>query len=77
MFAQWQFARVGLDYHIEVDGFFYPVPFGLIGEQVDVRLTQRTLEAFQESETSASRAASALCSSDCRTSEAPCINHGE
>ena len=49
-FAQWQFARVGLDYHIEVDGFFYSVPFGLIGEQVDVRLTQRTLEAFHKGE---------------------------
>lgn len=49
-FAQWQFARVGLDYHIEVEGFFYSVPFGLIGEQVDVRLTQRTLEAFHKGE---------------------------
>jgi transposase len=50
VFAQWQFARVGLDYHIEVEGFFYSVPFGLIGEQVDVRLTQRTLEAFHKGE---------------------------
>src|ERR687890_1925628 len=48
VFAHWQFARVGLDYHIEVEGFFYSVPFGLIGQQVEVRVTQRTIEAFHK-----------------------------
>jgi transposase len=48
VFAQWKFARVGLDYHIEVEGFFYSVPFGLIGQQVEVRVTQRTIEAFHK-----------------------------
>jgi transposase len=46
VYAQWLFARAGLDYHIEVRGFFYSVPFALIGQQVDVRLTERTVEAF-------------------------------
>jgi transposase len=46
VYAEWQFARVGLDYHIEIRGFFYSVPFGLIGQQLDVRLTERTVEAF-------------------------------
>jgi len=46
VYAEWQFARVGLDYHIEIHGFFYSVPFGLIGQQVDIRLTERTVEAF-------------------------------
>ena len=27
-------------------GFFYSVPFGLIGQQLDVRLTERTIEVF-------------------------------
>src|SRR6185437_3945285 len=34
-FAEWRFARVSLDYHVELDGFFYSVPHQLIREQVD------------------------------------------
>ncbi|WP_438502978.1 Mu transposase domain-containing protein, partial [Acinetobacter baumannii] len=30
VFAEWRIARVGIDYHVEVQGFFYSVPFGLI-----------------------------------------------
>ena len=36
-FAEWRLARVSLDYHVEIDGFFYSVPHGLIREQVDIR----------------------------------------
>ena len=45
-FAEWRFARVGMDYHIEFEGFFYSVPHGLIRQQVDVRATSRTIEIF-------------------------------
>ncbi|MET4449549.1 transposase [Bradyrhizobium sp. GM2.2] len=45
-FAEWLLARVSLDYHVEVNGFFYSVPHGLIREQVDVRATTRTIELF-------------------------------
>ncbi len=45
-FAEWRVARVSLDYHVEIDGFFYSVPHGLIREQVDVRATIRTIELF-------------------------------
>jgi transposase len=45
-FAEWRFARVSLDYHIELDGFFYSVPHRLIREQVDTRLTARMVEIF-------------------------------
>lgn len=45
-FAEWRLARVSLDYHVEVDGFFYSVPHALIREQVDVRATARTIEVF-------------------------------
>src|ERR1700736_6308968 len=40
-FAEWLLARVSLDYHVEIDGFFYSVPHCLIREQVDVRATIR------------------------------------
>lgn len=45
-YAEWQLARVGIDYHVEVAGFFYSVPHGLIREQVDTRTTARTIEVF-------------------------------
>jgi transposase len=45
-FAEWRFARVSLDYHVELDGFFYSVPHKLIREQVDTRLTERMVEIF-------------------------------
>jgi transposase len=45
-FAEWGLARVGIDYHVEVQGFFYSVPHALIREQVDTRATARTIEVF-------------------------------
>jgi transposase len=45
-FAEWRFARVSPDYHIELDGFFYSVPHQLIRQQVDTRATARTIEIF-------------------------------
>ena len=45
-FAEWRFARVSLDYHVELDGFFYSVPHQLIRQQVDTRVTQRMVEIF-------------------------------
>ena len=45
-YAEWHLARVGIDYHVEVQGFFYSVPHALIREQVDKRAMQRTVEVF-------------------------------
>ena len=45
-FAEWRLARVNLDYHVEAAGFLYSVPHALIREQVDLRLTTRTVEVF-------------------------------
>jgi transposase len=45
-FAEWAFARVSLDYHVEIAGFFYSVPHQLIRQQVDSRLTARMVEIF-------------------------------
>jgi transposase len=45
-YAEWHLARVGIDYHVEVQGFFYSVPHALIREQVDTRATARTIEVF-------------------------------
>jgi transposase len=45
-YAEWHLARVGIDYHVEVQDFFYSVPHALIREQVDTRATARTIEVF-------------------------------
>ena len=47
-YAEWRRARVGLDYHIEVDARFYSVPYRLLREPVDVRIAARTVEIFHK-----------------------------
>ena len=49
-YAEWKRAKVHPDYHIEVLYSFYSVPNRLIGRQVDVRLTYRTVEIFYSHE---------------------------
>jgi transposase len=46
VYAEWRLARVGLDYHVEIESFFYSVPHSLIRQQVDVCITARTIEVF-------------------------------
>jgi transposase len=43
-YAEWKKARVNIDYHVEVDRHYYSVPYQLIKEQVDLRLTATTVE---------------------------------
>lgn len=45
-FATWKKATVNIDYHIEVDRHYYSVPYQLVGESCDVRLTATTVEAL-------------------------------
>jgi transposase len=45
--ATWSFAKVNIDYHVAVENHFYSVPYSLIHEQLDVRLTDTTVELFQ------------------------------
>ncbi|MGC9976188.1 MAG: IS21 family transposase [Syntrophales bacterium] len=45
-YAEWKKARVNVDYHIEIEGHYYSVPYQLVKEQVDVRLTSATAEVL-------------------------------
>ncbi len=45
-YAEWKRCPPGLDYHIEVDGHWYSVPFRLIREVLEARITDRTVEIF-------------------------------
>ena len=49
-YAEWKLATVNIDYHIEVDQHYYSVPFRLLREKLDVRLTAHSVEAFQKGE---------------------------
>jgi transposase len=45
-YAAWKKARVNIDYHIELEGHYYSVPYQLVKEQVDVRITSATVEVL-------------------------------
>jgi transposase len=44
--AVWKTATVSFNYHVEVDGRFYSVPFEYIKRRVDVRITRRVVEVL-------------------------------
>ena len=44
--ARWKKATVHLDYHVEVEGHYYSVPYRLVKKQVDIRYTATTVECL-------------------------------
>ncbi|MHB8739512.1 MAG: IS21 family transposase [Candidatus Dormibacteria bacterium] len=46
--AEWRVRKVGLDYHVDVEGHFYSVPYRHARSTVEVRATARTIEVFLE-----------------------------
>jgi transposase len=57
-FADWLVAKVNIDYHVEVDRHYYSVPFQLVGEKLDVKLTATTVECLRKGERVAAHARS-------------------
>jgi len=47
-YAEWKKARVGIDYHIEAEEHYYSVPYTLLKQQLDVRITRSTVECFHK-----------------------------
>ena len=45
-YADWKRCRVNLDYHVEIEKHFYSVPFRLLREEVEARITAKTVEIF-------------------------------
>ncbi|HEY6291643.1 MAG TPA: IS21 family transposase [Terriglobia bacterium] len=50
VFAEWRVRRVGIDYHVEVGGHYYSVPWRFARQEVEVRITARTVEIFHRGE---------------------------
>lgn len=49
-FARWKRARVSIDYHVAFEGHYYSVPHTLVGQEVQIRATERMLEIFHRSQ---------------------------
>jgi len=49
-YAEWLKVRVNFDYHIGVDDHYYSVPYQLLRQKLDIRLTAATVETFQKGE---------------------------
>lgn len=50
VYAEWRVRRAGLDYHVEVEGHYYSVPYRFAKDELDVRITARTVEVFRKGE---------------------------
>jgi transposase len=59
-FSVWKKARVHVDYHIEVEGHRYSVPYTLTQQQVDVKLTATTIEVLHNNQRVASHRRSSV-----------------
>jgi len=42
----WKRGKVNIDYHVEVDHHYYSVPYQLVGQLYEARLTASTVEVF-------------------------------
>jgi transposase len=59
-YAEWKRCRVNLDYHVEIAKHYYSVPHGLVRQEVEARVTARTVELFLRGKRVASHLRSTL-----------------
>jgi hypothetical protein len=54
IYAEWKLVRVHIDYHVDIEGHYYSVPYRLVKQQLDARITENTIEVFNKGERVAS-----------------------
>lgn len=54
VYAEWKVVRVHIDYHVEIDGHYYSVPYTFLKQQLDARITAHTVELFHKGQRQAS-----------------------
>jgi len=59
-YAEWKRCRVNLDYHVEIAKHYYSVPHNLLRQEVEARITQKTVEIFLRGKRVASHLRSTL-----------------
>ena len=47
-FAQWTKRRVNIDYHVQIEHNYYSVPYQLVHQEVEARITTSTVEIFHK-----------------------------
>lgn len=47
-YAEWKMARVHIDYHVQVDKHYYSVPYQLVRQQLDIRISAHTIEIYRK-----------------------------
>ena len=53
-YAEWRKARVNIDYHVAVEGNYYSVPYQLVNQTLDVRVTTTAVECLHKNKRVAS-----------------------
>lgn len=53
-YAEWKKARVNIDYHVDVNGHYYSVPFQWANQNIDIRITVQAIECFHRTKRIAS-----------------------
>ena len=48
VYAEWRKAKPGIDYHLDIDKRFYSVPHALVGQVLEVRLTDTAVEVMHK-----------------------------
>ena len=59
-FAEWKKVRVNIDYHVEIAGHYYSVPYQLVRKTLEARYGERTVECFHKGQRVASHPRSHL-----------------
>ncbi len=54
IYAEWKKVRVHIDYHVEIEGHYYSVPYTLVKRQLEARITANTIEVFHKGQRVAS-----------------------
>ena len=57
-YAEWKTVRVHMDYHVEIDRHYYSVPYQLVKQQLEARVTANTVELLHKGRRVASHARS-------------------
>jgi len=53
-FAEWKKVRVNINYHVEIEGHYYSVPYQLLKTTLEARYSERTVECFHKGQRVAS-----------------------
>jgi transposase len=48
LFVKWKTVRVNIDYHVEIEGHYYSVPYQYVHEQVEARILETSIEIIRK-----------------------------